>query len=100
MNPEDYGTLSIKPKANDSIIYELLNDKNEIIKTNVNVKETIVHTNLIPGTYRIRMIYDVNKNYKWDTGNYLKNIQPERIEYYNNPIKIRANWDLEIVLIP
>ncbi len=100
MKPEDYGTLSIKPLANDSIIYELLNDKNEIINTNVNVKETIVHTNLNPGTYRIRMIYDANKNYKWDTGNYLKNIQPEKIEYYINPIKIRANWDLEIVLTP
>lgn len=100
INPEDYGTLSIKPLNNDSIIYELLNDKNEVIKTNINVKGTIIHTNLSPGTYRIRMIYDSNKNRKWDTGNYLENIQPEKIVYYNNPIKIRANWDLEIILIP
>ncbi len=100
INPEDYGTLSIKPLDNDSIIYELLNDKNEVVKTNYNIKETIVYTNINPGTYRIRMIYDTNKNNKWDTGNYLNNIQPEKIEYYINPIKIRANWDLEIVLTP
>lgn len=100
INPEDYGNLNIKALNNQEIIYELLNDKNEVIRKSDYALNEINYNNLLPGTYRLRMIYDTNHNKKWDTGNYLKSIQPERIEYYLNPIKIRANWDLEIVLIP
>ena len=40
------------------------------------------------------MVYDTNGNQKWDTGNYLKKIQPERISYYDRLIEASANWDL------
>ncbi len=52
-------------------------------------------TNLNPGNYLIRVIFDENKNEKWDTGNYLKKIQPEKINYYPQVIEVRANWELE-----
>lgn len=100
INPEDYGNLNIKTLNKEEIIYELLNEKNEVIRKSEYALNEINYNNLLPGTYRLRMIYDTNRNKKWDTGNYLKKLQPERIEYYINPIKIRANWDLEIVLIP
>jgi len=50
--------------------------------------------NLNPSKYYIRVIYDTNKNGKWDTGNYLKKIQPERISYSKEMIEPRANWDI------
>ena len=50
--------------------------------------------NLNPSNYYIRVIYDTNKNGKWDTGNYLKKIQPERISYSEEMIEVRANWDV------
>jgi uncharacterized protein (DUF2141 family) len=50
--------------------------------------------NLSPSKYYIRVIYDTNKNGKWDTGNYLKKIQPERISYSKEMIDVRANWDI------
>ncbi|MCB0463990.1 MAG: Ig-like domain-containing protein [Flavobacteriaceae bacterium] len=46
------------------------------------------------GDYYIRVVYDTNGNQKWDTGNYLKKIQPERISYYDRLIEASANWDL------
>ncbi|TYB71800.1 hypothetical protein ES676_12370 [Bizionia saleffrena] len=47
-------------------------------------------------TYYLRAIYDRNKNGIYDTGNYLKGIQPERVSYSDKPIEGRSGWD-EIV---
>ena len=39
------------------------------------------------------MIKDRNNNQQWDTGNYLKKIQPEEVVYMEGEIDLRANWD-------
>jgi len=39
------------------------------------------------------MIKDDNGNKIWDTGNYLKRIQPEAVYYSDFELDIRANWD-------
>ena len=51
--------------------------------------------NLDPANYIIRVIFDENGNGKWDTGNYLQKIQPEKVSYYPDVIDVRANWELE-----
>ena len=35
---------------------------------------------------------DSNDNKKWDTGNFLKRIQPEKVVYFPQEFKLRANW--------
>jgi len=40
-----------------------------------------------------------NENGVRDTGNYLKQIQPEKIYYYPKPITVRANWDVKQEII-
>jgi len=52
-------------------------------------------TNIEPAKYLIRVIFDSNGNQKWDTGNYLQRIQPEKVTYYPNVLEVRANWELE-----
>ncbi|MDD7884563.1 Ig-like domain-containing protein [Flavivirga sp. 57AJ16] len=47
--------------------------------------------NLDPGTYYIRVIHDANGNKKYDPGNYLKKIQPERVSHFKE-MEIRADW--------
>jgi uncharacterized protein (DUF2141 family) len=47
-----------------------------------------------PVTYYLRVIFDSNNNQKWDSGNYLKKQQPERISYYPELLDVRAGWDL------
>ena len=32
---------------------------------------------------------------KYDTGSYLRKIQPERIAYHPDEIEVRANWDVD-----
>jgi len=58
-------------------------------------KEKVKFSNLKEGNYKIRLIIDANNNKKWDYGNYDQSILPEKIIYYNKPINIRKNWDVE-----
>ncbi len=51
-------------------------------------------------TYTFRAILDENQNGKWDEGNFSKQIQPEKILFFTNGVKVRANWEMEITLIP
>jgi len=64
----------------------------EVILTSGN---TIDFKELDPGDFNVRVITDANANGKWDTGNYLKKIQPEPIFYHEKPITVRANWDVK-----
>lgn len=50
---------------------------------------------LNPGKYIIRAIMDDNGNGKWDTGHYLKKMQPERIVYMPGQMEVRQNFDIE-----
>lgn len=50
--------------------------------------------NLSAAKYTIRIITDVNRNGRWDTGEYDSQRQPEPI--YSRPLEeVRANWDVE-----
>ncbi|MEA2105285.1 MAG: Ig-like domain-containing protein [Bacteroidota bacterium] len=58
--------------------------------------QTIDFAYLPPKEFLFKIIVDVNFNGKWDTGEYLEHIQPEEVFYYDNPINVRSNWDIEI----
>lgn len=51
---------------------------------------------LPPKEFIFKVILDTNYNGKWDTGEYLKNIQPEEVLYHDEKIKVRSNWDIEV----
>jgi hypothetical protein len=48
-----------------------------------------------PDGYTIKIIEDINKNRRWDTGNYDKHTQPERI-FLKTAESLRANWEVEV----
>jgi len=89
-------TLNIDGDVSYPLIVQLTNDKGEV-QREIYIKEAkpIVFNYIDPTNYRIRVIFDANKNGKWDTGNYLKKIQPERVSHYPELIEVRANWELE-----
>jgi uncharacterized protein (DUF2141 family) len=102
---DDYGTLQVKlvvPEPNKQYILEVENEAKIIVNTLVVARDTTVRfANYRAGKYFIRIIYDSNKNGKWDTGDVQKGLQPEKI--YNEPkeLSIRANWDRnETVTLP
>ena len=47
----------------------------------------------------MRIIEDKNGNKQWDTGTYLKKVQPEKVIFFKQEFDIRANWDIKEKLI-
>jgi uncharacterized protein (DUF2141 family) len=78
-------------------IIQLLNDREVLVRENI-IKgtETINYEYLSPNKYKVKIIYDSNGNGRWDSGDYLKKIQPEKVIYNKEEINIRSNWDAEI----
>ena len=94
---EDYGNIFIQLIYEESyeFILELLKDNKVIRSYNKPVEDSNYSFKLLnPGKYFLRLIKDNNNNDKWDTGNYLKKIQPEEVIYYPFELELRANWDL------
>jgi hypothetical protein len=94
----EYGSLlmniKLKP-GTGNLIVQLLNEKDKVIEQHmINGDTPIKFEFLPPGKYQIKAVYDSNKNRKWDTGNYIKKIQPEKVVLYNKLLEIRANWDI------
>ena len=94
----DYGNLQmnyIVSEATDYLIFLLDAQDREVRKDLITSSSELVYNNLVPGNYKIKVVKDLNKNGKWDTGNYKKKRQPEPIYYFEKPIQIRGYWDLE-----
>jgi hypothetical protein len=95
---EDYGNLFIDIKVTEAglnHIIQLIKEKSIIEEKNLTQDEQVSFTYLLPGSYSVKVIYDYNNNGKWDTGDYLKKIQPEEVNFFPSEITVRANWDIE-----
>ncbi len=44
------------------------------------------------GTYRLRVIFDLNNDGKWTTGDFDTHRQPEPVSYYPEELEIKENW--------
>ena len=95
---EDYGNVFLDVITNNDSKYilHLLDSNSNIIRefNNVNSNSTYIFDYIRPGKYTFRLIEDLNSNDIWDTGNYLKQVQPEPVYYFPSELDVRANWDL------
>lgn len=99
--PSDYGSiyLTLNKIKSYPIIVHLINDRGELAAQDyLKEKEEIKFENILPSKYMIRIIYDINENKKWDTGNFLRRIQAEEVFYYLDIITAKANWQVEQAL--
>lgn len=97
---EEFGNLNVALQNIKShpVILDLTNEKGDIIASQYLEKETEAKFKLLPpGSYNLRIIYDTNKNKRFDTGNFLQKLLPEEVIYLSNEIDLRANWDIEQV---
>ncbi|MEO0571950.1 MAG: Ig-like domain-containing protein [Bacteroidota bacterium] len=88
--------LTVSGDVRYPILVQLTNEKGEVQREQISFDPNpLSFKYLNPGKYGIRVVFDENKNGIWDTGSYLKKIQPERISYFPDIIDVRANWELE-----
>lgn len=104
---EEFGTLFVNVKYNDTtpaaeskrageprILVQLLDSSDKPKRTEPVVNGTAEFYYLTGGAYYMRAIIDRNGNGQWDTGDYLKDIQPEEVYYYNGVVETKAKWDI------
>jgi len=100
---EDYGVISTNIKTREDFILQLVDKNNKVVQEKKNIKN-FAFENIPAGIYTIRLLVDLNKNGKWDAGNYSSKTQPEPILYYINPkgnkeTFLKANWQVGPLLI-
>lgn len=94
----EYGSLAIKlhMSAAHPYVIQLLTEAGKLIQEDrVEADGKISYPFLLPGKYKLKAILDNNRNGKWDTGNYLRHIQPEQIIVFPKVLDLRANWEQE-----
>jgi hypothetical protein len=95
----DYGSLKLR-------FINLDLEKNPVLLfiQNDQVKHTHVFTSrdvnirlFVPGEYELRLLFDENRNGKWDPGEFFgKHKQPEKVMPISRRLNVKPNWDNEV----
>lgn len=97
---QEFGSIDGSyPEFTGQKIIELIDvDKNKVTDRQIFTDE-FFFPEVIPGTYKIRIIEDSNANGYWDTASFDKNTLPERIKVSNGIIKVKENFQLSDIQI-
>jgi hypothetical protein len=95
-DPESYCKLTIDIRNyQGNRIIQLLDKSEKLIAENyMNKDGKAVFPLLDPGFYRLRVIYDMNGDKKWTTGDFSILRQPEPVSYYPVEIELRTGYEL------
>ncbi|WP_044404964.1 Ig-like domain-containing protein [Lacinutrix sp. Hel_I_90] len=89
-----YTSRVILDNAKYPVIVQLTNNKYEVVAEQyLEAPKPVDFEDLDSGMYYLRVIYDENKNGKYDTGDYLKGTQPERVSYSPKQVEAIAGFD-------
>jgi uncharacterized protein (DUF2141 family) len=96
---EEYGRFAVLMTRKDAsypVIIQLTTEKGAVVDQRIITNEKRVDFGLLsPGKYGLKAILDVNGNGKWDTGNFIKKIQPESVLLHPKLFVVKSNWELE-----
>lgn len=94
----DYGTVKLKflnfNKSKNPVLQFVKND--EVINSYPLTSDTWSAPLFNPGEYEIRILFDANKNGKWDAGNFTLKKQPEKVFTISKKLSVRENFEQEI----
>jgi len=96
---EEYGkfavTVSLKGK-NCPVIIQLITEKGLVVDQQITSTDRKIDFGLLPpAKYGLKAIIDSNANGRWDTGKFIKKIQPEKALVHPKLFEVRTNWELE-----
>jgi hypothetical protein len=96
MTPELFGKLilDIKGYEGNMIIHLLDNSEKLIRQTFLKTSRKIEFPLLEKGNYRVRVIFDLNGDGIWNTGDFDTHRQPEPVSYYPQEIEIKEFWEI------
>lgn len=97
----EYGSVRFRFQNVDTAQHAVLQiyQNEELVASYPIIQNDISIRRFKPGSYELRILYDANKNGKWDTGHFIPyKKQPEKVIYIPRQLNIRANWDNEITI--
>ena len=91
--------LTLKLTSTDTIpkLVQILQKNKILYQTSTESDTTLSITQLNPGSYVVKIITDLNTNGIWDTGNPIKQLSPEPIQF-SEQFELRNNWDKELII--
>jgi len=95
-NRDQYGTVKLSlPELKGMGIIELLDSRGTAIAAKkMNGPGTVTFDVIAPGKYSARLIFDENGNGRWDTGRFIRHVQPEKVMMFTKELNIKANWEV------
>lgn len=94
---EFYGQILLSlTNVNNQILVKLFSGRNMVEERIVTSDGQYTFPFLSPKDYSFKFIHDLNENGKWDTGEYLKKLQPEPLELLPVTVEVRSNWDHDV----
>lgn len=97
---EYYGQVLLTlENVSSPVIIQLTSQETVVRQRRVYESGLYTFSYLTPREYGIKIIHDRNDNGKWDSGKYLKKIQPEPVEIRPGTITLRSNWDHDVTMI-
>jgi hypothetical protein len=96
---EYYGQILLNlEQVRDPVLIQLISKDKVVREQVIETSGQYIFSFLVPQEYRIKFIHDLNRNGKWDTGKYIKHLQPEPVEFLPGTITLRSNWDHEVTV--
>jgi uncharacterized protein (DUF2141 family) len=96
---EEYGSFAVtisRSKQDHPVIIQLLTEKGLVVDQQIITNGKRVDFGILPpAKYGLKAIMDVNGNGRWDTGVFLKKIQPEKVLIHPKIFDVKSNWELE-----
>ena len=97
--PSDYGTVQLLLDSalrtqREGVIWMLLNGTGG--PTPYSVNEDDRFEGLLPGSYRLVMVWDENGDGKWSGARPKEGLHPEPIYRWADEVNVRAGWEVEI----
>jgi hypothetical protein len=91
---ESYGklVLNIKNYEGKRIIQLLTEAEKPVREIQMDKDGKIEFPLLEKGSYRVRVVYDLNGDGKWTTGDFFRGRQPEPVSYLPLEVDIKENW--------
>jgi len=99
---ENYGNMIMSLKIEHPerhYVFKLLDADNKVaekfLSTGVTERK-ITFKNVKAGQYHLQAIEDNNNNGDWDSGDFSKKLQPEKIINFRETYDLKGSWDLEV----
>jgi len=94
--------LKLQLYKKEQYLVQLLNESQNVVRESSfflalssSNSKSIEFTDVPAGMYTVRIVYDLNKNDKWDSGSLLKRKQAEPVFIHPKTIKVLSDWEIE-----